>query len=159
MEQHKLAIISSDGKIKKRGDRTVEKLLHATCLLEFIKEEYPNNETLKRLTIKHTANTIGFFLTLYGNIVVFNTTRYDEKHGKNGFVMMPDNFTETQQESLEGLLRSIPTYSIRIAYNMKVTDGILEGKEIASTEKIPPIQVLEMYYQKVGRKKQKGSII
>ena len=82
MDQYKLIIINSEGKIKRCGNRSEESLLHVVCLLDFIKETYPNNETLKKLNARHTADTVGFFLTLYGNIVVFNTTKHEEKYGK-----------------------------------------------------------------------------
>ncbi|MCI9233993.1 MAG: hypothetical protein HFH08_05310 [Bacilli bacterium] len=159
MEQNKLAIISSDGEIAKRGDRKDEKLPHAICLLEYIKEKYPNNETLKKLNFRHTPNIIGFFLTLYGNAILFNTTKHEEKYGKSLYLLMPATLTESHQRSLEELLESTPSYSLTIAYNMKVTNGVLDGQELSPVEKIPPIQVLEMYYKKVGIERKKGDVI
>lgn len=156
MEQHKLAVINIDGEINRRGDRRNEQLLHATCLLEYISEKYPNNESLKKLNFRHTANTIGFFLTLYGNIILLNTTKHEEKYGKSIYLMMPSALTEEQRKSLENLLETIPTYFLTIAYDMEVVDGILDGKELSSTEKRPPIEVLKMYYKKVGEEEKKG---
>jgi len=149
-------IINSEGTIDRRGDRSDEDLLHISCLIEFIKEKYPNNKTLNQLTMRHTANTGGFFLTLYGNIVVFNTTKHEEKYGKSIFTMMPSSISEEQKKSLEELLAGMPTYSMTIAYDLQVVEGILEGKEFSSTEKVPPMNILEKYYQKAGIQKAKG---
>lgn len=159
MDQYKLVVINSEGETELHGDRSDENLLHVICLLNYIKEKYPNNETLKKLNERHTPNTVGFFLTLYGNIVVFNTTHNEKKHGKTGLVMMPAILSEEQKKSLESLLKEVPTYSMTIVYDLKVVDGILEAKEISSTEKISPLKVLEMYYQKVGIQKEKGNVI
>ncbi len=156
MDAYKLVIINSEGTIDRRGDRSDEDLLHISCLIEFIKEKYPNNKTLNQLTMRHTANTGGFFLTLYGNIVVFNTTKHEEKYGKSIFTMMPSSISEEQKKSLEELLAGMPTYSMTIAYDLQVVEGILEGKEFSSTEKVPPMNILEKYYQKAGIPKAKG---
>ncbi len=156
MDEYKLVIINSEGTIDRRGDRSDEDLLHISCLIEFIKEKYPNNKTLNQLTMRHTANTGGFFLTLYGNIVVFNTTKHEEKYGKSIFTMMPSSISEEQKKSLEELLAGMPTYSMTIAYDLQVVEGILEGKEFSSTEKVPPMNILEKYYQKAGIQKAKG---
>ena len=156
MDAYKLVIINSEGTIDRRGDRSDEDLLHISCLIEFIKEKYPNNKTLNQLTMRHTANTGGFFFSFYGNIVVFNTTKHEEKYGKSIFTMMPSSISEEQKKSLEELLAGMPTYSMTIAYDLQVVEGILEGKEFSSTEKVPPMNILEKYYQKAGIPKAKG---
>lgn len=158
MDQSKLLVINAVGEPSKRGDSNDENLLHAACLLEYIEEKYPNNETLKQLNLRHTANTIGFFLTLYGNIILFNTTKHEEMYGKSAYLMMPSILNEEQRRCLEELLETMPIYSLTIAYDMTVIDGILDGKELSSTEKIPPIEVLKMYYKKVGIDKKNGDM-
>ncbi len=159
MDQHKLAVIPVDGKIERRGEQNDERLFHAICLLDYIKEKYPNNETLKKLNARHTADTIAYFLTLYGNIVIFNATKQEEKYGKSAYLMMPVVLTEEQRKSLEELLKSMSTYFLTIAYDTKIVEGILDGKELSPTEKKPPIEVLEMYYNKLGIAQKKGDIV
>lgn len=154
MDQYKLAIIESNGLTEKIGNRQEEEL-HIICLLDYIKRKYPNNMSLQKLNIRHTPNTVGFFFTLYGNVVVFNTTKNVQKHGKSAFLMMPTPLSEEQQKSLEQLLETMPDYFVTIAYDMKVVEGVLESKELSSTERLSPIEVLKKYYDKVGIRNRK----
>ena len=155
MDQYKLVVIDKEGRVDKRGDRNVEDLLHVVCLLGFIKEQYPNNETLKKLNFRHSVNTVGFFLTLYGNAILFNTTKHEEKYGKSALLMVPECLSDSQKQSIEELLADMNEYSLTIGYDLKVIDGILEGKEISALETQQPLNVLEIYYKKQAQAERK----
>lgn len=162
MDIYKLALIYGkndelrqihDGQIKKIGNVLEEELLHATCLLDHAKEIYPNVTIFKQLNNRHRPETIGYFFTLLGNILFLNTTKNVEKHGKRGILMMPNDWTEAQTESLKQLCHMIGDFSITIFYDLKITDGMLDGKELYPMGEEKPWDLVERYINRGERNK------
>ncbi len=140
-----------DGEIEMIGNAHDEDELHIKSLLDYSKEKYSDIEVFKRLTIKHTPDVAGYFFTLFGHIIFFNTTKNIEKYGKTGIFMMPKIISEKQRESLKDFIEILDEYSINICYDLELVDGILEAKELHSVNKENSIKLLNTYLQKENK--------
>lgn len=156
MEDYKVAIIHGnnneernirEGQIEKLGDFSDEEQLHSACLLDYANEKYKDAGIFKQLNYRHKAETIGYFLTMIdNNIVFFNVTKNAKKYGKMGLMLMPEDITPVQREALYDFIETIPDFSIDIFYNLSIVDGILAGKEIFSAFNETPKSVLDSYF-------------
>lgn len=106
MENYKLAFIYGkddenrnikEGNIERLGDAHDEEQLHINCLLEYAKHRYSDIGIFKKLNSNHMPETAGYFFTLFGHIVFFNTTKNVEKYGKSGIFLMPQELTDIQK--------------------------------------------------------------
>lgn len=154
MEKYKLAFIHGsadekrriqEGTIERVGDALDEDVYHSQCLLEYAKENYPDIEVFKRLNWRHKPETIGYFFTLFGNIVFLNTTKNMHKYGKTGIFLFPSDITDKQKQSLEDFSKRIEDFSVSIFYDLHLQDGMLDGKELYAVENESPLKVLELY--------------
>lgn len=157
MDHYKLALIYGkndevrqihDGQIKRVGNLLEADLLHATCLLDHAKEIYPNVTVFKQLNNRHRPETIGYFFALLGNILFLNTTKNVEKYGKRGILMMPNHWTKLQQEALKQFCDVIEDFSITILYDLKIVDGMLDGKELYPMKEEKPWNLVERYIKR-----------
>ena len=63
----------------------------------------------------------------------------------------PETLTDIQRESLCSLMREIDDFSIGIFYDLRIEEGILEGKEIYSADCESPLKVFEHYLDKTQK--------
>ena len=161
MDEYKLAFIYGDtdqkrkiveGQIERVGDIHDEDVLHIRCLLDYARERYSDVEIFQRLNLRHKPETVAYFFTLLFHHAVFlNTTKDITNYGKTGMLMLPDKLTDIQRESLCSLMREIDDFSIGIFYDLRIEEGILEGKEIYSADCESPLKVFEHYLDKTQK--------
>lgn len=161
MENYKLAFIHGrtdekrnikEGEIVKFGSKE-ENSLHMIHLLDYAKRTYPDVKLFNLLSNRHSPEIAGYFYTLLGDIVFFNTTHQDvEKYGKTGFLMLPKNMTSLQEESLYILAEEINDFEISIHYNITLEDGLLNTNSIQSSDKKSPRELLDIYFQQQRQK-------
>ena len=140
-----------NGKIEMIGNIHDENEIHIICLLEHAKERYPDIEIFKRLNNRHTPDIAGYFFTLLGHIVFFNTTKNIEKYGKTGMFMMPKSLSDNQRKTLIEFVENLEEYHISICYDLDLVDGILEAKELYPLEKEKPLKLLGTYLQRENK--------
>ena len=148
-EKLELGII--EGKIDKVGHIN-DGRIHASYLLEFASNNYPEVDIFKRLNIRHEPEVISLFYTQYFNHIVFlNTTSFNSEgkitHGKTGTFLLPNDISLKQKESLYEFLNMIDDYSVTILYNVDIVDGIFDGKEIRPISGITPSSLFDKYFQ------------
>lgn len=153
INEYKLVIIDGEGQTEWIKDEKIKGKRHIDYLLKFIKEDYPNNELLKRLSDEHILEIIGYFIILYNNLVFFNTAMNNEQNGKTGYFTFPPSLTSAQRSKLETLCASIPDYKIQIFYDLKIVDGFIEGEELFSKEPMSPLEILNLYDEKTKKGK------
>lgn len=147
MDQYKIALIDEHGQVERIGDATDDMQLHSVCLLEFALKKYPDVSIFKRLNNRHTPEIISYFYTLLGNAVFLNTTKEEEKYGKTGFFMLPNDMTEEQQESILLFSKSIKGFSTTIFYDLKLVDGMIDEKALSSMEPECSEELLRAYFE------------
>ena len=115
-DELKLAIINGpnsneDGEVE-RFYIGKEDYYHSKVLFDVVNSEYSQDE-LGKVDLKN-ANSMALFLRENGNIVFFNTTTYIDKqaskHGRTGILIMPDEITENQKDSLMEFNRELSDY-------------------------------------------------
>ncbi len=164
MDDYKIAVIYGkddpeknikDGMIEAFGDIHDQDLLHIDCILEHARKRYPEVAVFKQLTDRHSPEVVACIYTLLGNVVFFNTTKDAGKYGKLGLLMLPDELTDNQIQSLQELAKSISNYSLNISYGLKLEDGFLEGQEMKSTSDETPQELLNKYLTKTSQAKKR----
>lgn len=153
MNDYKLAIINDiDNMIEKCGSINNDDL-HINCLLNYIKEKYSDNKLLNQLNGRHTPETVGYYLTLFdNNILFFNTTSDVFKYGRTGFFMLPKEISNSQKEKLYEFASELTDYSVDIAYDFTVDDGFLNASELKSSDTGDVINLLDTYFEKKHNK-------
>ena len=141
-----------EGKIEPIG-KIKDGSFHATYLLDFAKDNYPEVPIFKRLSRRHTPESIAFFYCYYFNHIVFlNTTSFNDKgeitHGKTGRFLLPNNISSKQKEALYNFLEMLDDYSIIILYDLKIDEGIFGGKELHSVYLDTPTTLFNKYFEK-----------
>lgn len=153
MNDYKLAIINDiDSVVERRGSIDNDDL-HINCLLNYIKEKYSDNKLLNQLNGRHTPETVGYYLTLFdNNILFFNTTSDVLKYGRTGFFMLPKEISNFQKEKLYEFASELTDYSVDIAYDFTVDDGFLNASELKSSDTGDVINLLDTYFEKKHNK-------
>lgn len=151
--EFKIALIhgNNDMKIETIGNILDSNSLHVACLLEYARKNYQNIPVFEQLSIKHRAETVGYFFTLLNDIVFFNTTKDVIKYGKTGMFLFPNAIDETQREVLYNFTENLEDFSISIFGELKIEEGILEGKEFYATNGQTPIRMLDSYFEKQAK--------
>lgn len=160
----KLAIIyGKDEETKKIKDGDIEyygnvkdDIRHIEVLLDVMKEKYQEIPLFQKFTYQVQADIPAYFLTKLGSIVVFNSTEYKNdkiKHGKIGFIMLPDAMTEKQKTKLLSLADSLQDYSISLGYDLQLKDGLLDGKTLNQEHNETPKELLLKYFLQQDRAK------
>lgn len=142
IDDYKIAVISngtadgklSDGELLKYGEKDQYEM-HTLCFFDFCQEYYPEVAIFKRLTIRHTPEVYSYFLQDLGNIVFLNTTSETsiKKYGKTGMIVLPQNPSEMQKESLQTFAEELSDYHISIFYDLALIDGMVKGNELHSS--------------------------
>lgn len=160
MDDYKIAVIYGkddqeknikDGMIEAFGDIHDQDLLHIDCILEHARKKYPEVAVFKQLTDRHSPEAVAYFYTQLGNAVFFNSTKEPEKYGYSGVLMLPDDLTDNQIQSLQNLSKKISKYIISISYDFKVEDGIIECQEINSLNQETPEELLKKYFARSSK--------
>ena len=137
----------SDGQVVMFGDIKSDDL-HIANLLEVANTYFPNDPILSRLTIHHSPEVVAYFISTMGNIVFLNLTKYNgnnvSRHGKSGLLMLPDEVTEKQIETLKELGKDLEAYDLIIKTNLKLNEGLLESKTLACMTKLNPERLAQM---------------
>ena len=141
-----------EGQVEKLGDIRDE-IRHAVLLIDFAHEKYPEVSVFQKLNSRHIPEVISFFYgKCFNHIVFLNTTSFKRdgiiSHGKKGTLILPDNISSTQLESLKHFLEEIDDYSINILYDLEIVDGLLDGKELTSVSHDSPTDLLDKYLKR-----------
>ena len=120
--------INKNGQIDYINCTLDNEYFHIVLMLEYLENNYKDNEVLQEYDIYTSVNKIALTLSRMGEIVFLNTTSYRkdilEKHGRNGIVILPNNVTDEQRKSLEELKEKINKFKeIQIWYDITI-----EGK-------------------------------
>lgn len=160
MVNYKIAVIHSKtdekrgikaGEVERIGDINDEDALHSTYILEYAKEKYSDIEIFNHLNYRHKAETIGYFLTLFGDIIFFNTTKNVERYGKSGLFLMPNEIAD--QKFLYDFAKEVDDFSVDVSYDLTIEAGILVGKEMYSQPKQTVTEVFDLYFSKMEQEK------
>ena len=146
----------TEGKIEKVG--TIDDdYFHATTLLNFAKEKYPEVNIFNSLNNRHRPETIAYFYTSLFNHIVFLNISSNKKNElqKAGVFLIPNNITEKQKESLYKFNEEIKDYTIGIHYNLKFEDGYVKDEAISSTYDETPRELFEKLFEKNNTKVKK----
>lgn len=108
--------------------------LHSLCLRDKGIERYPNVKIFENLSYRHSPETVAFFFVEQNDIVFLNTTKNMEKHGKTGILLIPDEISDKQKDSLYKMSEYLKEYRINLTTEMKFSDGIIDGKELYLSE-------------------------
>lgn len=150
-----------DGSIEQYGDMKKDSL-HVAYLLDYAKEHFGEMPIFNRLTIKHQPELVAYFLNQLGIIVFFNMTKYDEnyikKHGKDAMLMLPDNLTDKQKDTLRKLAEDISDFNLLINYDITLDTGILDSKTIQGSDNETPSELIEIYLKRVEEKESERNI-
>lgn len=96
--------INKNGQIDYINCTLEDEYFHIVLMLKYLENNYKDNETLQNYDIYTSINKIALTLTGLGEIVFLNTTSYRkdmlEKHGRNGILIVPENYTEEQKNSV-----------------------------------------------------------
>ena len=165
MDDYKIAFIFGsnkdnvgifDGDIRKIGDMK-DGYFHSTILLNFAKKYYPEKEIFKILSNRHMPEAISYFYIHFFNHVVFlNATKCNidgrlGKCGKLGILLLPNELTENQENTLIAFLNEIEDYNVRILYNLSLDGGVLDGSEVSFFAREKPIVTYEKYLEKTKK--------
>ena len=124
-----------DGQMECYGN-AMDADLHIATLLEIAHKYFGDDPILSRLNIRHQANIAAYFMVELGHVVFLNTTSYKkdflEKHGKNGLLMIPDQMSMKQFETLKKFLHHVEDYTITVCSDLKLNEGFLESKNFTS---------------------------
>ncbi len=134
MDNDKLIIIHADGTIEHIGNFHDENEYHSICLLNHAIKKYPDEPIFQRLNYRHKAETIGYFYTRIGDIVIINDSDNELKYGKTGWALMPEIITEEQKNSLYELVSALKDYNVKLTYDMNMDTGILAGHTLYDNE-------------------------
>ena len=141
-----------DGKIEGFGDAE-DKDLHISTLLEIVHNYFSEDPILTRLNIHHPATVAAYFMVELGHIVFLNTTSFEkellQKHGKSGILMVPDNITYEQFESLKSLLSQLDNYTINVSSDFKFNEGFLESKSFTLVRGMDKQLILDRLSSKI----------
>ena len=141
IDEYKMIIIPpkgvsnlQEGDIFPYGEK-VEYDKHVPCFIDFCKTYYADIPIFQKLTVRHTPEVFAYFLQDLGNIIFLNTTSEVsiKKYGKTGMIVLPEDPSEKQRESLYVLAKEIDDYHISIFYNLTLTDGMVSGCELHAT--------------------------
>lgn len=144
----------NDGELETLGLLDGEDNFHSKVLLDYAKEKYPDVGIFNKLTIRHQPEVIAYFLTRLGDIVFLNITRYDEKslsrYGRSGILLMCDNPTDKQKETLKEFSRSISNFNVEIGYDLSIDQGYLDSKCIQMLDNESPEELVNTYLNNVS---------
>lgn len=152
MDNDKLIIIHEDGTIEHIGNFHDEEEYHSVCLLNYAKEKYPNVTIFDRLNYRHKAETIAYFYTLIGDIVIINDSDNKLKYGRTGWVLMPSEITDIQYNKLYELVPVLKDYNVKLTYDMNMDTGILAGHTIYDNDHNFE-GILDNYFETIDKKK------
>lgn len=161
MDMYKLAIIYGDngyksddnfGKIDKFGDIN-DDLLHSACLLRFGKEKFPEVGVFNKLTFHHEPDVISYFFTKLGHAVFINST---SNGVKMGILLLPAQISDDFRNVLYKFAEEIEGYSVALAYDLEIVNGLLESKSIQDSIKKQGLKnLLDVYFLKNTKKLKK----
>lgn len=164
MNDYKIAFIHGDsfeekglidGSIEFCGNNNKDSL-HVANLLDFAKKNFPEISVFNQLSIRHQPEVVSYFLTRLGIVVFLNMTKYDSKHlrkyGKMGMLLLPDELTDKQKESLIKFAESISDFEILINYDLSIETGILDSKTIQGFNNETPKELLDIYFKRINKK-------
>lgn len=146
-----------DGGIEKVGN-IKDGAIHATCLVEYGREKYPEASIFQKLNNRYMPEAISyFFINPYNHAVFLNTTKYYDdgkisKHGKTGLLLLPNQLTAKQEEAIGKFLDEVQDYSVSITYNLSIIAGFVEGSEILSLSKTDTKGAFQAYLEKTKEK-------
>ena len=155
MNDYKLAIIHGKddekrnikaGQMEKVGNVADSDVLHVTCLLDYAKQKYPDIEIFHNLNYRHRPETVGYFFTLLGDAIFFNTTKNVAKYGKEGMLMLPQEISPLQKEKLFELSKTISDFSLIIISDLTLEDGFVMGENKYPLNKETPCEMLTNYF-------------
>lgn len=95
------------------------------------KELYPNEKIFDMISVYHPSIVPIYFFTNLGNVVVTNSTKYDEKelrrYGRSALIALPSYVTQTQILALKELMKDLENFSIEVDTNLKLVDGVVSS--------------------------------
>ena len=107
--------INKNGKIDYIKCTLEDEYFHIVLILDYLKNNYKNNETLQSYDIYTSINKIAITLCHLGEVIFLNTTSYRkemlEKHGRSGIFILPDNITEEQKNGILELKEKISKFN------------------------------------------------
>ena len=152
MDNDKLVLIHKDGCIEHIGNFHDEEEFHSACLLNYAQQKYPDEPIFNRLNYRHKAETIGYFYTLIGDIVIINDSDNKLKYGKTGWTLMPSEITPEQYETLYHFASIISDYNVKLTYDMDISTGILTGHTLYDNDHNFR-KILDSYFELIENKK------
>ncbi len=142
-----------EGKIEGVGDIN-DDYFHATTLINFAKEKYPEVKAFNSLNNRHRPETVSYFYTAFFNHIVFlniSSVRNNVLQ-KRGVFLMPNDITERQKQSLYEFSDEISDYEVGIYYDLELKDGVLDEKGISSTSNETPRQLIDRLFNIKNKK-------
>jgi len=73
-----------------------------------------------------------------------------KKYGKFGMFLLPDKLTDNQKEALNDFCSSISNFDISINYDLSIDTGILDSKTIQGFNHEKPIDLLNVYLNRIN---------
>lgn len=119
MLNNKIIIIGND-KIECLGDVNANQL-HYFCLMNYIKEKYPNDY----INITSLQSAI-YFLIAQGNIILLNMIQGIKNSGN---LFLPNEYNDYQLSKLINLANYFNSYYIHISYNLSLLGEEIKGVE------------------------------
>lgn len=153
MENYKVAIIyGKDDPTRNIKEGQIETFgniddgeLHVTSLLRYAKEKYSDIAVFQQLSLRHTPETVAYFLTLFGHIVFLNQT--SKSSGRKGTFMFPNEIKGEGKEALYDFTDSLTGYAVDVFYDLNIDGGIVDG-EALYCENETPREMLQQYFEK-----------
>ena len=152
MDNDKLVLIHTDGSIEHIGNFHDEGEMHSACLLDYAEENYPDEPIFKRLNYRHKAETIGYFYTCLGDVMIINDSDNELRYGKTGWALMPETITEEQKMALYEFATALKDYNVKLTYDMNMDTGILAGHTLYDNDHNFK-KILDSYFELINTKK------
>ena len=97
--------------------------VHIYTIVEYLKDHYKDNKELQSYDLYTAINKVALTLRNIGAIVFLNTTTYRkdmlEKHGRTGIVILPEEITKEQIETLTNFKNTLEKYrEIHVWYDI-----------------------------------------
>ena len=164
MDNYKIALIHSDsfedrglmdGQFEVCGEINKDSL-HVMNLLDYANNKFSEMSIFQKLSVRHQPEVVSYFLTKLGIIVFLNMTKYDNEHlkkyGKMGMLLLPDELTDRQKDTLIKFAEKISDFDIYINYDLSIDTGILDSKTIQGFNHETPRELIDIYFKRLNKK-------
>lgn len=143
----------NEGKFVYYGNIYDEEVFHSQCLLDFAQVYFSDKSIFNKLSFRHAPTTIGYFYTLFGHVLLLNTS--SAKHGRSLNIMMPNNISDDVRDKLYKVISELEDFSLTILYDLELSEGIIKGSEMSTYSSEDRIKLLDSYFDNKTNNKTK----